>query len=383
MNKSKFVCIIGLTVLILASFPSCSSEGAGSFPNFYTAVQDSAPSIASSSLQMHPEEYWIDSMFSTATPDTSASDTDWSTVAATTANLYGQVLVDSGLTGPVKSIYVVLAQAQSNLSTINSTYSDSDGGVKDCTAIPSTTNVTTPFFATATNAAFNNFDDAGKYTCYVSTAGTPGNIQVFGRQAIASPSAGCTDAYEYYFLYASSADDQENTEQVETRGVTKDFASVQRFYYNGCSKDFKLFYNQTTAYVAGVEFSSRTELNGNVTDHTFSMRVAYIDMTTSTNGNFYSFIGEGKAKKTAATDADTYFWVGHKEHTCSASETCAAATGFGNYCLKNEGVSNTYSVASAASDCSDYATAYNAYTLLLNTDLSHAYFDTSTTALGL
>lgn len=292
---------------------SCgSSKATGSFPDFYSLAKEAVPKTGTSSstviesiLNVGPARY-LSGLASSYTTTSAEFDTAFST----SQNYIGQVLNDAGPTGPVKSMFVLLGQMATTISDINSNYSSASGEAANCNAIPATTTVTTPFFKTATNAVFNSWDDAGKYTCYTLGNSSP---LFFGRSAVASPSVGCTDAFEYYIMQGYGSDNATNTESVSTRGATVDTAAVKKFYYHGCTKDFKMAFAHTTLYSAGVEFSSRSEISGNTSAHSFSMRSDYIDADT-TYATHITIVGTGVSKlTTASTGSPARFIMGDRK----------------------------------------------------------------------
>jgi hypothetical protein len=371
---------------------TAAATGSGTFPDFYTLTKQAVPSVSSSSTisaaltreaNHEKENVSFDHFqnFLTLPSSYSTTASDFTTAFDTNQNFIGQVLNDPGPSGPVKSMYVLLNQAQSTMTTINTYFSDSSGNPTNCTAIASTKNLTTPFFSTATNTPMVTWTDAGKYTCYAAESSM---VLAFGRQAITSPTTGCTDAYEYYVMTGYGRQDEANTEQVATRGSTVSISSIQKFYYNGCTTDLKLIYAQSTKYSAGVEFSSRTELSGNTTDHTFKIRTNYIDADT-TYATHISIAGQGTSQKKASGDATVNFVMGYRTDNCgtsSNSSSCSLGTPL-SFCVKNTGTTNSYTLDSTTSNCSSYTTEYTAITTLDRSDLPNGYFEVSTTSLGL
>ncbi|MEK7690961.1 MAG: hypothetical protein AAB425_08060, partial [Bdellovibrionota bacterium] len=344
----------------------------GSFPSFSTLAASTAPATKKSTGVTVHSNLSV-SFTTTGSEITTAFDPN--------LGILGQVLLDAGLLGTVKSMYVVLTHAQSSVDTINTTYSDSTGAPTGCTAIAASTQVKAPFFDTATNAAFNAWSDAGKYTCYSDSNSV---FSIFGRVAVAAPTAGCTDAFEYYVMTASSQNDAVNADQVATRGATVDGSSVQRLYFHGCSKDIKIAYAQSTKYVAGPEFSSRTEISGNADTSAFSMRSHFIDSDVN-YASHTTIVGTGKSKGTGTGSSAGRFIMGHRTDNCGTganSTTCTLGT-MSSYCAANTGTANTYAVETDTTLCADLTTAYEAITPLLMSDLPSGYFEVSKTTLGL
>lgn len=356
--------------IVLQSCGKKSSSGNGSFPNFYTLTKASVPSQGTSS-----------SIFRSLTSfDTDSS--HFSTAFDTSNNYIGQVINDPGPTGPVKSMYVLLQSAQSDIDDINSNFSDASGNSTNCTAISSTTTIKTPFFDTATNGIFNSWTDTGKYNCYTTTAS--GGIKMWGRVAISSPSAGCTDAYEYYVMTGYGSKDQANSEQVSTRGTTVSSGGIKKFYYNGCSSDLKLAYAQSTKYSLGVEFSSRSEITGNSQAHSFTIRTDYIDADT-TYANHITIYGTGVSKVSTSGADPVHFSMGYRSDNCgtsSNSATCTLGTAQ-NFCVKNAGTTNAYTLQTDSTKCSSIDSTFSAITPLVRSDLPSGYVEVNAAAFGL
>lgn len=369
---------------------SDSSSNAGGdttsgFPSFYTLTKEALPSTGSGAdaALTRRVRAAVGTPGPSTFPETFTTDSsEFTTAFSLEQNYIGQVLNDAGESGPVKSMFVLLAQADSIMDDINNNFSDAEGAPTNCTAIASTATVLTPFFSGATTAAFNSWDDADKYTCYVEN---DSGLILFGRQAITAPAEGCTDAFEYYVMSGYSVDDQENTEQVEVRGTTIDLSAISKFYYNGCSKDLKLAFAHSSLYSAGVEFSSRSEILGNAADHTFSVRSNYIDADTS-YANHITITGTGTSKLAeGATEAAVHFVMGYRSDNCgdsSDSSVCSEGTAK-TFCVKNAGTSNNYALETDTAQCDDMLPDYSAITPLVRSDIPSGYFDTSAGAFGL
>lgn len=350
-------------------------QGEG-YPSFYSLTQQVLPAglptalgFAWRSRESFPSDY------------TSDAD-EFVRAFSVNENYLGQVLNDAGESGPVKSMFVLLAQADSTMTRINTHYSDDQGNPVNCTEISSSAAVTTPFFATAATAAFNEWDDAGKYTCYIEEDDT---VTLFGRQLIESASEDCTDPYEYYVMDGYAGDDQENTEQVDQRGATVDIASLKKFYYNGCSQDLRLAFAHSTLYSAGIEFSSRSEITGNVATHSFSLRSHYIDASPS-SAQHTTLVGTGISQRDETSSDDAaHFVMGYRADNCGDSgdsSVCTAGTPQ-TFCARNEGGANAYEQEVDSSQCAAILGAYQGIIPLERTDLPAGYFDASTAAFGL
>lgn len=381
-----------------ALLAACGS-GSGSFPSFYALAVQAVPTTSSTSSSIIQSMSLprralsglsIQSMslprqaLSGLSSSYDSSSSDFSTAFSVNQNYIGQVLNDAGASGPVKSMFVLLTQAQSTLDGINTSYSDANGNPTNCTTISGTA-TTLPFLDSATHAAFNAWDTSGKYTCYTTSTSSDGssNILLFGRSAIASPPDGCTDAYEYYVASGYGAQNQTNTEEVSTRGSTKDTSAVKRFYYNGCTKDLKLNFTHFSRYSGSMEFDSRSEITGNVGDHTFSLRSAYVDGDSS-SANLITIVGTGVSKLSTAGGSAAHFIMGYRSDSCStaSASTCTAGTAQ-SFCVVNAGTSNSYSLETTTSECASLESAFGAITPLVRADLPTSYFTTTSTAFGL
>ncbi len=375
------------SVALLAGCNDSSNSGSSSdtdstnppgegFPSFYALTQEVLPAGMEAALTATRTAR-------EALPSDYTADADEFTRAfSVSENYIGQVLNDAGPSGPVKSMFVLLAQADNLMDTLNSQYTDEDGNPTNCTEIAAETSVTTPFFDTADNPPFNAWDDAGKYTCYVEE---DSERRLFGRQLIADAAEDCTDPYEYFVMSASSVDDEENTENVEERGSTRDLAVLQKFYYNGCSKDLQLAFAQSTLYSAGVEFSSRSEISGNVSTHTFSLRADYIDAAPS-YADHITLAGTGTSQlDEGTTGSAAHFVMGYRSDNCGNSDdssVCTTGTAR-TFCVKNEGSGNEYALESDTDQCTDLLSEYQSIMALERSDLPNGFFDTSTSVLGL
>ena len=397
LNKeSNFLKSAGLALAALTFMSGCGSNsggGSGTFPNFYNLTKLAVPTVSATGLQnANVDRNFLENkdLFSILT--TNHFDSSYVTDATAFSfafdvnnNYIGQVLNDPGPQGPVKSMYVLLGQAQSDIDNINKNYSDAKGNPSGCTAIASTKTVTTPFFKDLDSASMMvSWDDAGKYTC--STTSNNGAM-AFGRQAIASPSAGCTDAYEYFVVSGYSSKDQANTSDA-SRGATVSVGGVKKFYYNGCTSDLKLVYAQSTKYSGGMEFSSRAEISGNTSDHTFKIRTNYVDGDPAqTNFSHISIGGMGTSQKKSATDTDVNFVMAYRGDACPYASgvvgTCTASNPAKSFCAKNAGTGHAYAVDATVADCASYSAEFTAITTLEYSDLPHGYFEVSAATLGL
>ncbi|HET8706062.1 MAG TPA: hypothetical protein VFM46_07150 [Pseudomonadales bacterium] len=353
------------------------------FPSFYSLAKEALPATTqngaigmSRALAMGPVSSVDPSFPSTYTTDGA----EFTTAFSVNQNYIGQVLNDAGEQGPVKSMFVLLAQADSIMDEINSQYTAEDGSPAHCTAITNAISVVTPFFSSAANPAFNSWDDASKYTCYVESSG---GALLFGRQAIATPSEGCTDPYEYYVMSGDSVLNEVNTEQTDVRGTTRSISALNKFYYNGCSKDLKISFAHSTLYAAGVEFSSRSEIIGNTDAHTFSVRANYIDADTS-YANHITIVGTGTSKTTEG-GSTAHFVMGYRSDDCgnnTNSYTCSPGTAK-TFCVKNSGSSNNYELENNTAQCDGLSTEYQNITPLERTDIPSGFFDTTGPAFDL
>ncbi len=323
-------------------------------------------------------------LFATPTSTYTKTSATFTAAFAASNHAIGQVMLDyasdtrsstSNTSGPVKSLFVVLASAQSSISQIN------EGS---CTAIPSTTTVKSPFWnpiagTTAGTASFNVWVDTGKYTCY-QTIGS--SLVLFGKHAIAAPTAGCTDAFEYYIMDGYSVDDGATSAQDVAYGATNDLSISKKFYYNGCTKDFKLNFAHYGKYSGGSEFSSRFEVNGNSDAKTFKMRSQFIDGSGTGNNTHTTFAGMGTSKGTSS--APVYFPIGYRVDTCTGiSHTCPAGTSIAatSFCAGNAGTTNSYTATAGTSCLAATRTEYEAIVFLeAATDLPSGYFVAGTTA---
>lgn len=349
-------------------------QGVG-FPSFYSLTREVLPAGLPVALGMQRQAR---EAFPT---DYTTDESEFLRAFSVNDNFIGQVLNDAGESGPVKSMFVLLAQADRTMTRINTQYSDEQGNPANCNAINDAITVTTPFFAAATTPAFNVWDDAGKYSCYVDE-----NDEriLFGRQSVENAPADCTDPYEYFVMNANAVDDIENTEQVDERGETVDIASVEKFYYNGCSKDLRLAFAQSTRYSAGVEFSSRSEITGNTTTHRFSLRSHYID-ASPLFAQHITLVGTGNSQPGEAGGAPAHFVMGYRADDCgdsSDSSTCTPGTAQ-TFCARNEGAANAYESESDSGQCASFLSEYQGITPLERSDLPSGYFDTSLSAFGL
>lgn len=399
LSNRKFLVLVVAVSLAATACGGHDHDGdkdkaTGTFPSFYKLAKETLPLTGESgdSLVMRTSLIGDGPNLGAAATFPSSyntSSSDFDSAFATSSNAIGQVMYDAGPDGTVKSLFTVLSHVDSTMELINSTYSDADGNVDNCTAISASTAVTVPFFAT--NAPLNDWDDSGKYQCYVED---DGSMIVFGRHAIASPSAGCSDAFEYYVVDAGGAEDKANTSETATRGTSLDLASVKKFYYNGCSKELKVAYFQTTQYSGGPEFTSRTEFTGNADSRTFTLRSAFFDIGVNSDGSIYgtfaSIAGTGTSKKAATADSAVNFTMGYVTQNCTGTNyrTCtdAAPTASGpqTFCVKNDTTAFGYELDTTTANCSALATDYAAIdTLEAATDLPYGYFATDAAAFGL
>ena len=340
-----------------------SSTGSSSFPNIYNTTKLAVPSFTSTTLtsNMNLSDLYTPSFLAGAVPSTATNfgtSTDWATVSGASSNTIGQLLRDAGASGTVKSLWTLLNGVQGTIQTINTDWADSAGEAANCTSIPSTTNVTTPYWNTATGSIVT-IADSGKYKCYVQVGDA---ITAFGRHKIEGAAATCTDAFEYYIAsaYASTVP---TTGVATSYGTTSTGASASRFYYHGCDKTIKLQLASMTKYSGGTEFSLRTEVNGNVGTSNFTMRSAWVDITSNGGGSANSIVGTGTTFKSGSTNGT--FLIGDLVGNCPTSTTCATPTGAFNYCIENTGAtSTTMAVASATTSCTGSATLAAAYAAL-------------------
>lgn len=181
------------------------------------------------------------------------------------------------------------------------------------------------------------------------------------------------------------SDNATNTEQVETRSATVDTAVVKKFYFNGCTKDFKMALAHTTLYSAGVEFSSRSEISGNTSAHSFSMRSDFIDAAT-TYASHITIVGNGVSKlDSASTSSPARFIIGYRDDNCgtsSNSATCNLGTAK-SFCVKNAGTANTYALESTTTECLSLEAGFGAITPLVRSDIPKGFFDATASAFGL
>ena len=373
MYKYLTCALVFLTLAACSKKDDDSSGGSGSFPNIYTATKLAVPSFAATTLtsDLSSNLQYAPSFLAGAVPSISTNfgaAADWTTVSGASSNTIGQLLRDAGVGGTVKSLWTLLSGVQGTIQTVNTDWADSAGEPKNCTAIPSTTNVTTPYWNTATGSIVT-IADSGKYKCYVQTGDA---ITVFGRHKIEGAATTCTDAFEYYIssAYASTV---ATTGTATSYGATSTGGSASRFYYHGCDKTIKLQLASMTKYSGGTEFSLRTEVNGNVGTANFTMRSAWVDITSNGGGAVNSIVGTGSTFKVGSTNGT--FLIGDLVGNCGTSTTCVAPTGAFNYCIENTGASSTsMAVASANTSCTGNATlsaAYAALTPITDTSASN------------
>jgi hypothetical protein len=350
-----------------------SAGGSSSFPNIYNATKLAVPSFTSTTLasNLNSDKIFASSFLAGAVPSTTTNfgtAADWSTVSGASSNTIGQLLRDAGASGTGKSLWTLLSQVQGTVQTINTDWADSAGEAANCTAIPSTTSVTTPYWNTATGSIVT-IADSGKYKCYVQNGDA---ITVFGRHKIEGAATTCTDAFEYYISSAYAAT-VPTTGTSTSYGATSTGGSASRFYYHGCDKTIKLQLASMTKYSGGTEFSLRTEVNGNVETSNFTIRSAWVDITSSGGGSANSIVGTGTTFKVGSTNGT--FFIGDLVGNCPTSTTCATPTGAFNYCIENTGAANTtMAVASANTTCTGNATlsaAYAALTPITDTSASN------------
>lgn len=336
--------------------------GASTFPDIYTTVKKSIPSFTKTSLAPSNQFYNPNmNMILTGTvPSSSANfgaSTDWTTVSGASSNTIGQLLTDAGQSGTIKSLWTLLAGVQGTITSINTDLADENGEPTNCTAIPNTTNATTPFWSTATGSIVT-IADAGKYTCYIESNNA---ITAFGRKAIEGAAASCTDKFEYYVLQTYAADDAPTSGTDTSYGATSDAGSSMRFYYHGCDKSIKLQIASTSQYSGGTEFSLRTEVTGNIDTSAFTMRASWIDITSNGGGAFNSIVANGTTFKVGDTNGS--FLIGDLIGNCPTSSTCETPAGQYNYCIENTGATTTsMAVAAANTTCSGNSTLASGYT---------------------
>lgn len=370
---------IALGVVCLAAMAAtlvgCGSSGAGTFPDFSTITKNAVPSFANSRGDALQEVSRLS--LSRAFPSTASYDnsTTWDTVSASTHNSIGQVLLDAGSTGPVKSMFVVLDGASSRFADINSNFTDSSGNPTNCTTIASGTSLTMPYWDSITDESIT-ISDADKYTCYTTTSS--GGLILFGRSAISSPPAGCTDAFEYYTTDAYSS----------TSGST--VSAIGRFYYNGCTQEFKILYAQQTLYSTGVEFASRSEISGDADAGTFTLRTGFIDVTDATMAaadghTLAAILGTGQSQLTAGGSGQANFIIGARTEDRATSGSAVTTNDY-NFCAKNTSEDRSgIAHDSTTANCSALTTAYGAMDPLDNetADYPRTAFTVSAAAFGL
>jgi hypothetical protein len=240
-----------------------------------------------------------------------------------------------------------LSQAKGTLEGIASKYLDSSGNPTNCTKTITTadTGFKVPFFGETTTSATlfaTSYPDTGKYTCYVyDNSGGNDTSLAFGKEAITSPSTGCTDAFKYYVAYGYSIPGTSIGHQ------------IQKFFYNGCTGDIAVAMaiastaDTTVTNGTSQGFNARFELTGNVNTYAFEVRTFKQDMYSATDG--YTRI-EAKGV-TQVASGNGYFRA--KSKNCSSngsggSETCSA--GQQDYCIKVSTTEGDYTVVTDATE---------------------------------
>jgi hypothetical protein len=375
VSASVFVLIAGLLT-------ACGGGGSGTFPNFADLAKQAVPSFASS--RTSPVLQRFSSLRAFPAYGSLGNSTQWDSETSVSNNSIGQVLNDAGPSGPVKSMFVLLDGAQSRMESINSDYTDADGNPDNCTAIPAGTTLTVPFWKNISDSSLTF--DADKYTCY-ATNGSSNGYSFFGRSAIASPPAGCTDAFEYHVMDGYSADDQATQAQDAGYGATQDLGAIARYYYNGCTKDFKIAFAHFGKYSGGAEFDSRAEISGNSQAGTFTIRSGFIDadatLAAAGGYNMNTFAGNGQSQLEEGTSGTAHFLIGARLTSCPTA-SCNTPTD-SNFCGKNTSTDRTgIAFESDGTQCSSLATVYNAIDPLdLAADYPRALFTTNLSDFGL
>ncbi len=400
------------TLLLIAAcsvLGACSNKrtAAGTFPDFGALMLKAAPNlkVAALAVQSSPlqqNELLDFSPFAISVPQSSQFSTtagDWTLALNSGANTLGTVL-DGSSTAPITSMFALVRAAQGNMDKINSDYSDESGEPTNCTAIAAGTNVTIPFWSTATNASFNNWTDSDKYTCYATfTYNGATGYNIFGRKAIASPPAGCTDAFEYYVTTGYGGDDvPTNTQDGNRYGTTSDNFSIGRYYFNGCTKDMKINLVWHTLYSGGAgaenpdqyRFSGRSELTGNETEKTFTIRTSFIDdsatVDATDSGGITVVLGHGKSRKKDTADSTATFAIGYdKDMVCNLTGTCGSEAASGGFCISNAGTEDSYvqDTSAPATTCASHVTGYDGLTELVWNDIPSTNVILNNAAFGL
>jgi hypothetical protein len=360
-------------------------KGSGTYPNFYSASKLAVPNFQRTSIGLSS---LVTKNFNLAgaVPSTTTnfgSATDWSNVIAANSNTLGQLLVDAGPSGTMKSLWTILSQAQSTIDGINTNNSDVTGNPANCTALTSANTVVTPFWNTATDSIVS-IADTGKYTCYTENNGT---ITAFGRSPVTTPPATCTDAFEYYVVTAYGLTGPNSSDP--SYGATRDGGSATRFYYHGCDKTLKLQIAAHTKYSGGAEFSLRTEVEGNTGTSAFKMRSAWVDISGTGGGSMNSIVGNGTTFSVGGTNGS--FLIGDLVGNCPTATSCSAPTGAFNYCVSNTGATSTTMSVAATTTCSENTTMASGYTSMTpitdatgtTAGVPRALFSVSKAAMGL
>lgn len=374
--------------------------GSGQFPNFVTLTAQAVPATGRASTMLARAAILppgaeknvptapsivsaVPQLFATLSGVSySSSSTAFTTAFDPAQNFIGQVLADydndssastSNTTGTVKSLFVVLQSAHSNIQNLSTS---------GCTAIPSTTTITQPIWGTFTS--FNAWTDTGKYTC----KGSAGDTVILYGITEKTDKTGCKDQtypHEYYVMDGYGQNDGSTSSQDSANyGIGSDLFVVKKFYYNGCTGDLKLNFGHYGKYsgsqssrtvndaTAGSEFSSRFEITGNVDTGTFTLRSQFIDGNGTSYQTHTTFAGSGTSRGTTAAPA--YFAMGYRSdsctvgtHTCPTPGNSVAAIKF---CAKTPGASGQYELDSSGTNCpAATTTAIGAVTLLESSDL--------------
>jgi hypothetical protein len=393
MNQST-IFLLGASLAIGAC--SDSNSGAGTFPNVETLAAKVVPYVSMSGLK------------TTNTKIVSPKIIEFSPFAVdftsgTTSNfdsdrVYIADVLGTNLTGVNTQIAVQMAQLQTQIAEINSSYSAEDGSPANCTetilegTLDPDGGLIVPFFSSATSPVFwaspDNLPVDPTVTCYVQkeTGGYDYGF-IFGRTPISSPPSDCTDPYIYIIANGYSGIDKTNSSDTANRGNLVSGYQTQAIYYQGCTKDVGIAMSLSTKYTAAIagannEFNARFELFGNADTNEFQVRVNKFDGMKDTSWGFNSMKGAGKASGTGN------FIMSMTRYNCN-NEACASptvGTATRNYCLALGSSQGAVEVDSTTTNCSAYVTNYEDTDLTLfttgaSTDLSRSILDFSTKAV--
>ena len=115
--------------------PSGETSSVAQYPGFYELTREALPNTSATNTVTKTQKQQRITM---AAPDHDSYTTDtdaFSTAFSVEQNYIGQVFNDAGPSGPVKSMYVLLAQANSKMSAINEFLIDSAGEPINCTPV--------------------------------------------------------------------------------------------------------------------------------------------------------------------------------------------------------------------------------------------------------